>query len=91
VGPVDGLCQPLLLLPLGLGLWRGFLENQRLCPPIRFGSGLTAMKRAKRELTKAHIKYEALDNGFRSCQDPAALQKICDLLGAGAVKNFFWR
>jgi hypothetical protein len=49
------------------------------------------MKRGKRELTKAHIEYEALDNGFRSCQDRAALQKICDLLGAGAVKNFFWR
>src|SRR5690242_6850806 len=32
-----------------------------------------------------------LDNGFRSCADPAALQKICDRLGPGAVKSFFWR
>jgi hypothetical protein len=46
---------------------------------------------AKRQLEKAGIGYEALDNGFRSCQDPAALQKICDRLGPGAVKNFFWR
>jgi len=46
---------------------------------------------AKRQLEKAPIADEALDNGFRSCQDPAALQKICDRLGPGAVKNFFWR
>jgi hypothetical protein len=46
---------------------------------------------AKRQLAKARIGYEALDNGFRSCKDPAALQKICDRLGPGAVKNFFWR
>lgn len=45
----------------------------------------------KRQLEKARIKYEALDNGFRSCEGPASLQKICDRLGPGAVKNFFWR
>ena len=28
---------------------------------------------AKRQLEKAHLDYEALDNGFRSCPDPAAL------------------
>jgi len=46
---------------------------------------------AKRQLAKARIGYEALDNGFRSCADPAALQKICGRLGPGAVKSFFWR
>lgn len=46
---------------------------------------------AKRQLERARIGYEALDNGFRSCKDPAALQEICDRLGPGAVKNFFWR
>jgi hypothetical protein len=46
---------------------------------------------AKRQLEKSGIAYEALDNGFRSCADPGALQKICDRLGAGAVENFFWR
>jgi len=40
---------------------------------------------------KAGIGYTALDNGFRSCDDPAALQRICDRLGPGAVKSFFWR
>ena len=35
---------------------------------------------AKRQLEKAGIGYEALDNGFRTCADPAALQRICDQL-----------
>ena len=46
---------------------------------------------AKRQLEKAGIAYEALDNGFRSCSDAAALQKICDRLGPGAVQSFFGR
>jgi len=46
---------------------------------------------AKRQLEKAGIAYEALDNGFRSCRDAAALQKICDRLGPGAVQSFFAR
>jgi hypothetical protein len=36
---------------------------------------------AKRQLAKQEIGFEALDNGFRSCADPAALQAICDRLG----------
>jgi hypothetical protein len=40
---------------------------------------------------QAGIGYEALDNGFRSWEDPRALQRICDRLGPGAVKRFFWR
>ncbi len=46
---------------------------------------------AKRQLEKAGIAYEALDNGFRTCRDAAALQKICDRLGPGAVQSFFGR
>lgn len=30
----------------------------------------------------------ALDNGFLPCDDPKALQRICDRLGSGAVKSF---
>jgi hypothetical protein len=44
-----------------------------------------------KQLEKAKIDYEPLDNGFRSCEDAAALQKICNRLGPGAVKSFFWR
>ena len=46
---------------------------------------------AKRQCEKTGIGYTALDNGFRDCEDPTALQRICDRLGPGAVKSFFWR
>jgi hypothetical protein len=36
---------------------------------------------AKRQLAKDGIGFEALDNGFLSCADPAALQALCDRLG----------
>ena len=35
--------------------------------------------------------YQALDNGFASCDDPEALQRICDRLGPEPVRNFYWR
>jgi len=46
---------------------------------------------AKRQCERAGIGYTAMDNGFRSCTDPARLQRICDRLGPGAVSRFFWR
>jgi hypothetical protein len=46
---------------------------------------------AKRQLDKVGIGYQALDNGFLSCEDPGYLQQVCDRLGPGAVKNFLWR
>ena len=46
---------------------------------------------AQRQLQKAGIAFDALDNGFSSCADPAALQRICNRLGASAVHAFFWR
>ena len=46
---------------------------------------------AKRQLDKAGIAYEALDNGFRWCADPVALQRICNRLNSTAVHTFFWR
>ena len=46
---------------------------------------------AQRQCERLGIGYTALDNGFRECEDPAALQRICDRLGSGAVKSFFWR
>ncbi len=46
---------------------------------------------AKRQCVKAGIGFTALDNGFRACDDPVRLQRICDRLGPGAVKSFFWR
>lgn len=46
---------------------------------------------AKRQLDKCGVGYQALDNGFASCADPRTLQRLCDRLGSGAVKSFFWR
>lgn len=46
---------------------------------------------AKRQMEKASVTYEALDNGFLSCGDPVFLQQRCDHLGSGAVRDFFWR
>jgi hypothetical protein len=46
---------------------------------------------AKRQMEKAGIAYEALDNGFLSCADPEALQRRCDELGSDDVQDFFQR
>jgi hypothetical protein len=35
---------------------------------------------AKRQATKAGIGFDALDNGFAACDDPARLQRICGRL-----------
>ena len=68
----------------------GVLEDQRL-RAVPMWLWLNGHEWAKRQLEKAGIGYEALDNGFRGCDDPQALQKICDRLGPGAVQSFFWR
>ena len=44
---------------------------------------------AKRQLDKRHIAYEALDNGFLSCAEPAKLQRICDELGPEQIERVF--
>jgi hypothetical protein len=46
---------------------------------------------AQRQCERIGIGYTTLDNGFRDCTDPDRLQRICDRLGPGAVKSFFWR
>jgi hypothetical protein len=46
---------------------------------------------AKRQLEKRGIAYEALDNGFLSCSDAAALQEICNALGPVQVEAFLAR
>jgi hypothetical protein len=46
---------------------------------------------AKRQLEKAGVSYQALDNGFRACADPLLLQTVCDQLNSDAVESFFQR
>jgi hypothetical protein len=42
----------------------------------------------KRQLAKEHCAFEALDNGFLSCQDPKRLQELADSLGPDQIKSF---
>ena len=43
---------------------------------------------AQRQAAKAGIAFEALDNGFLSCADPARLQEICSSFSAGHLEAF---
>ena len=45
----------------------------------------TSHEYAKRQLDKRGIKYEPLDNGILSCEDPQALQKICEGLNEAKI------
>jgi hypothetical protein len=44
---------------------------------------------AKQQLRRAGVAFEALDNGFLSCADPARLQETCRQLGPDQVQAFF--
>jgi hypothetical protein len=46
---------------------------------------------AKRQATKAGIGFTELSNGFAACEDPQALQVICDRLGPGTINVFVER
>jgi hypothetical protein len=54
-----------------------FPYNGKLC--------LNGNEYAKRQAAKAGIGFEALDNGFKSCADPARLQRLCDRLSAAMI------
>jgi len=47
-----------------------FPYNAKLC--------INGNEYAKRQLARRGIAYRALDNGIASCEDPAALQRICE-------------
>ena len=46
---------------------------------------------AKRQALRAGIGFTALSNGFASCDDPDALQAICDRLQPGTIEVFAQR
>ena len=46
---------------------------------------------AKRQLERSGIAFESLDNGFVSCADPQALQRICHSLGPRDLEQFLAR
>ena len=54
-----------------------FPYNAKLC--------LNGHEYAKQQLERAHIPYQALDNGIGSCANPQRLQHICDGLSAAKI------
>jgi hypothetical protein len=46
---------------------------------------------AKQQLAQAGIGFQALDNGLRSAEDPAAAQRVCQSLGAGHLQSALGR
>jgi hypothetical protein len=71
--------------------WGGAFWKTNAYAPYPIWIWLNGHSWAQRQCVKAGIGFTALDNGFRSCDEPAALQRICDRLGSGAVHSFFWR
>jgi hypothetical protein len=71
--------------------WGAAFWKTNACAPFPIWLWLNGHEWAKRQLDKARIGYEPLENGFRSCTDAAALQKICDRVGPAAVQSFFAR
>jgi hypothetical protein len=71
--------------------WGGAFWKTTAYAPYPVWLWLNGHEWAKRQLATAGIGFTALDNGFRSCEDPALLQRLCDRLGSGAVTGFFWR
>ena len=71
--------------------WGGTFCKTNAYAPFPIWLWLNGHEWAKRQLEKAGIGYEALDNGFRSCANPTALQQICDRLGGADVESFLAR
>jgi len=71
--------------------WGGTFCKTNAYAPFPIWLWLNGHEWAKPQLEKAAIGYEALDNGFRSCVNPIALQEICDCRGATEVESFLAR
>jgi len=54
-----------------------FPYNAKLC--------INGHEYLKRQLTKRGVKFEALDNGIKSCADPKLMQQLCDGLSADRI------
>jgi hypothetical protein len=66
----------------------GFIKIGTYAPyPIKVC--LNGHEWAKQQLRKEGIAFEALDNGFLKCANPARLQALCESLGAEQVQAFF--
>ena len=74
-------CQDRNFGPFFLKFCSYFPYNAKLC--------LNGHEYAKCQLRQAGIGFEALDNGFVSCQDPQRLQALCEGLSAEKIEALF--
>jgi hypothetical protein len=66
----------------------GFIKIATYAPyPVKVC--LNGHEWVKQQLRQEGIAFTALDNGFRSCQDPQRLRTLCDELGAEQIQAFF--
>src|SRR5512143_1552783 len=66
--------------PFFLKICTYFPYNAKLC--------INGHEYVKRQLAKAGITFEALDNGILSCANPRRLQQLCDGLSAAKINAF---
>ncbi len=74
-------CQDQNFGPFFLKFCSYFPYNAKLC--------LNGHEYAKCQLRQEGIGFQALDNGFVSCEDPQRLQAICDGLSAEKIEALF--
>ena len=72
------------------GFGPAFIKTCTYCPwPVKIW--VNGHEWAKEQCRKAGLGFTGLSNGFASCEDPALLQRICDVLQPGTIEVFFQR
>ena len=72
------------------GFGPAFIKTCTYCPwPMKIW--VNGHEWAKEQCRKAGLGFTGLSNGFASCDDPALLQRICDVLQPGTIEMFFQR
>ncbi len=72
------------------GFGPAFIKVCTYCPwPMKIW--VNGHEWAKQQARKVHLGFTELSNGFASCEDPALLQRICDVLQPGTIEVFFQR
>ena len=72
------------------GFGPAFIKICTYCPwPMKIW--VNGHEWAKQQARKLSLPFTELSNGFASCDDPALLQRICDVLQPGTIQVFFQR
>jgi hypothetical protein len=72
------------------GFGPAFIKVCTYCPwPVKVW--VNGHEWAKQQARKLGLGFTGLSNGFASCEDPALLQRICDVLQPGTINVFFQR